>query len=58
LAQSQEIDCRKDTVIPGAINPSDMLSKQWGYQQMWTQLQALLFWQGDNTDLLKEEKSE
>ncbi len=44
--------------IPGAINPSDMLSKQWGYQQTWTQLQALLFWQGDTTDLLKEEKSE
>jgi hypothetical protein len=43
--------------IPGAINPSDMLSKQWGYQQTWTQLQALLFWQGDTTDLLKEEKS-
>jgi hypothetical protein len=42
--------------IPGAINPSDMLSKQWGYQQTWTQLQALLFWQGDTTDLLKEEK--
>jgi hypothetical protein len=44
--------------IPGAINPSDMLSKQWDYQQTWTQLQALLFWQGDTTDLLKEEKSE
>jgi hypothetical protein len=43
--------------IPGAINPSDMLSKQCGYQQTWTQLQALLFWQGDTTDLLKEEKS-
>jgi hypothetical protein len=44
--------------IPGAINPSDMLSKQWRYQKAWTQLQALLFWQGDTTDLLKEEKSE
>jgi hypothetical protein len=43
--------------IPGAINLSDMLGKQWGYQQTWTQLQALLFWQGDTTDLLKEEKS-
>jgi hypothetical protein len=30
--------------IPGAINPSDMLSKHWGYQQTWTHLQALLFW--------------
>jgi hypothetical protein len=43
--------------IPGAINPADMLSKHWGYQQTWTQLQALLFWQGDTTDLLVEEKS-
>ncbi len=41
--------------IPGAINPSDMLSKHWGYQQTWTQLQALLFWQGDTTDLFKED---
>jgi hypothetical protein len=43
--------------IPGAINPSDMLSKQWEYQQTWMQLQPLLFWQGDTTALLKEEKS-
>jgi hypothetical protein len=41
--------------IPGAINPADMLSKHWGYQQTWPQLQALLFWQGDTSDLLKEE---
>jgi hypothetical protein len=41
--------------IPGAINPSDMLSKHWGYQQTWAQLQALLFWQGDTTDLLTRE---
>jgi hypothetical protein len=41
--------------IPGAINPADMLSKHWGYQQTWTQLQALLFWEGDTSDLLKNE---
>jgi hypothetical protein len=41
--------------IPGAINPADMLSKHWGYQQTWPQLQALLFWQGDTSDLLKDE---
>ena len=29
--------------IPGTINPADMLSKHWGYQQTWPQLQALLF---------------
>ena len=45
--------------IPGAINPADMLSKHWGYQQMRmrTQPQALLFWQGNTAALLKEEKS-
>jgi hypothetical protein len=43
--------------IPGAINPSDMLSKHWGYQQTWPQLQALLFWQGDTTDLMTEVSS-
>jgi hypothetical protein len=43
--------------IPGAINPSDMLSKHWGYQQTWPQLQALLFWQGDTTDLMTEASS-
>jgi hypothetical protein len=40
--------------IPGAINPADMLSKHWGYQQTWKQLQALLFWQGDTSDLLED----
>jgi hypothetical protein len=29
--------------VPGAINLADMLSKHWGHQQTWTQLQALLF---------------
>jgi hypothetical protein len=43
--------------IPGAVNPADMLSKHWGHVQTWPQLQALLFWQGDTTDLMKEEKS-
>jgi hypothetical protein len=43
--------------IPGAVNPADMLSKHWGCAQTWPQLQALLFWQGDTTDLMKEEKS-
>ena len=41
--------------IPGAINPADMLSKHWGYQQTWPQLQALLFWQGDTSDLLEDD---
>ena len=33
--------------IPGAINPADILSKHWGYSQVWDQLKALLFWKGD-----------
>jgi hypothetical protein len=42
---------------PGAVNPTDMLRKYRGCQQTWTQLQALLFWQGDTTDLLKDKDS-
>ena len=29
--------------IPGEINPADILSKHWGYQQVWCTLQPLLF---------------
>jgi Reverse transcriptase (RNA-dependent DNA polymerase) len=37
--------------IPGDINPSDILSKHWGYSQIWFQLKALLFWMGDTGDI-------
>jgi len=37
--------------IPGAQNPADILSKHWGYQQIWTQLKTLLFWQGDTATI-------
>ena len=33
--------------IPGASNPTDILSKHWGYQQIWSLLKPLLFWSGD-----------
>ena len=33
--------------IPGQLNPADLLSKHWGYAQVWTQLKALLFWHGN-----------
>jgi Reverse transcriptase (RNA-dependent DNA polymerase) len=33
--------------INGDINPADILSKHWGYSQIWTQLKALLFWYGE-----------
>jgi hypothetical protein len=41
--------------IPGVINPSDILSKHWGYQQVWPTLKPVLFWEGDTADLLREE---
>jgi hypothetical protein len=34
-------------LIPGEHNPADILSKHWGYSQVWTQLYALLFWNED-----------
>lgn len=37
--------------IPGDSNPADILSKHWGYQQVWQLLQPLLFWQGDTADI-------
>ena len=33
--------------IPGTINPADILSKHWGYSQIWDQLKTVLFWKGD-----------
>ena len=39
--------------IHGAINSADILSKHWGYSQVWPMLQALLFWKGDTADLLQ-----
>jgi hypothetical protein len=33
--------------IPGSNNPADILSKHWGYSQVWDQLKTLLFWKGD-----------
>jgi hypothetical protein len=38
--------------VPGEINPADILSKHWGYQQIWKILQPLLFYQGDTADLI------
>ena len=30
--------------IPGSDNPADILSKAWGYQQVWPLLKPILFW--------------
>ena len=42
------------TFITGDINPADILSKHWGYSQVWPQLKALLFWYGDTNDISDE----
>jgi hypothetical protein len=41
--------------LSGDSNPADILSKHWGYQQVWQLLRPLLFWEGDTADLLCED---
>ena len=33
--------------LDGDKNPADLLSKHWGYSQIWPQLKTLMFWTGD-----------
>ena len=33
--------------IAGDANPADILSKHWGYAQVWPVLKPLLFWHGE-----------
>jgi hypothetical protein len=40
--------------IPGQENPADILSKHWGYSQIWDVLKPVLFWQGDTADLIED----
>ena len=40
--------------LPGELNPADILSKHWGYQQIWKLLQPILFYSGDTADLYEE----
>ncbi len=42
------------THIPGAINPADILSKHWGYSQVWPMLRVLLCYFGDTIKTLEE----
>jgi len=39
------------TFIDGEYNPADILSKHWGYQQVWKILQTILFFGGNTVDL-------
>ena len=36
--------------IDGSKNPADILSKHWGYQQVWPQLRTLMFRHGETAD--------
>ena len=38
--------------IPGSSNPADILSKHWGYSNVWNVLKPLLFWKGDTLDIV------
>ena len=44
--------------IAGENNPADILSKHWGYQQVWKLLRPLLFWKGDMSGLEVDEEYE
>ena len=37
--------------IPGKSNPADILSKHWGYSDVWKLLRPLLFWQGNTANI-------
>ncbi len=39
--------------IESQLNPADILTKLWGYQQAATKLKAMLFWQGNTADIVK-----
>ena len=41
--------------VPGDINPADILSKHWGYSQIWGRLKCLLFWHGNTADIANKE---
>ena len=36
--------------IPGSSNPADILSKHWGFVDVWPLLKPLLFWKGDTAE--------
>ena len=40
--------------IPGQLNPADILSKHWGYSQIWSRLKALLFWHGNTSNITED----
>jgi len=41
--------------LPGDLNPADILSKHWGYAQVWPMLRTVMFWTGNPSNLLLED---
>ena len=41
--------------IKGKMNPADILSKHWGYSDVWPMLKPLLFYEGDTSQILLED---
>ena len=39
--------------VDGEKNPADILSKHWGYQQIWNLLRPLLFWRDDTMNIVE-----
>ena len=37
--------------IPGKLNPADILSKHWGFVDVWPLLKAVLFWSGETENI-------
>jgi hypothetical protein len=49
---SKAVDFRH---LPGDLNPADILSKHWGYAQVWPMLRTVMFWTGNPSKLLLED---
>jgi hypothetical protein len=43
--------------INGKSNPADIVSKHWGYQQIWHLLKTLLVYSGNTLDLVQESEN-
>ena len=43
------------TFLDVMYNPADVVSKHWGYQQIWTMLNPILFFHGDTADLYNDD---
>jgi hypothetical protein len=41
--------------LDGKFNPADILSKHWGYQQIWVLLKLILFFGGNTAELYKDD---